>query len=83
MDEEKRKKILCEELNTLRTYQKLERTKMSITINELISYCEQCKSVDMLLVPYEERPIGPKRQRTCYVNIFFGGCFTGLCGCAK
>ena len=73
MDEEVQKSELIQQLNLLRAYKKLNRMKISETVNELISYCDQEKDNDPLLLPLHERPLRPERQ-TCRIRLLFEGC---------
>jgi hypothetical protein len=55
MDDDKTITECKKQVVALRTYQNLQRLKVSFTIAEIVSYCEEHQNIDPLLLPIEDR----------------------------
>lgn len=76
MDDDKAITECKEQLVALRTYHNLQRLKVSFTIDEIVSYCEEHKKTDPLLLPMEDRPVQAKVRTSCLARFRFS---FGIC----
>jgi hypothetical protein len=76
MDDNKTITECKEQVVALRTYQNLQRLKVSFTIAEIVSYCEEHQNIDPLLLPIEDRPIQTIVRPSCLARfrLSFGIC---------
>lgn len=76
MDDDKIITECKEQLEALRTYNNLQRLKVSLTIAEIVSYCEEHQNADPLLLPIDDRPVQTRVRPSCLARfrLSFGIC---------